>query len=114
MLFQSDTQTTICSLYDRAKLAEKNQYEVFFGGNHARVDIQTTADTGRTLLLLKDVYKRQFQSIIDSMDLGSVFNPRNSASNLICRYVRAMQNSESSSQIETLYKLSLIHIYSRP
>ena len=37
--------------------------------------------------------------------LGSVFNPRNSASNLICRYVRAMQNSESSSQIETLYKL---------
>ena len=36
----ADTQTTICSLYDRAKLAEKNQYEVFFGGNHARVDIQ--------------------------------------------------------------------------
>ena len=46
-----------------------------------------------------------FQTIINSMDLGSVFNPRNSASNLICRYVRAMQNSEGSSQIETLYKL---------
>ena len=43
--------------------------------------------------------------IIDAMDIGSVFNPRFSTSNLICRYVRAMQNSESSSQIETLYKL---------
>ena len=52
----ADTQKTVCSLYDRAKLAEKNQYEVFFGGNHARVDIRTTADTGRTLLLFKDSY----------------------------------------------------------
>ena len=55
--------------------------------------------------VITKVNRTSFQSIIDSMDLGSVFNPRNSASNLICRYVRAMQNSESSSQIETLYKL---------
>ena len=56
----ADTQKTVCSLYDRAKLAEKNQYEVFFGGNHARVDIRTTADTGRTLLLFKDSYANCF------------------------------------------------------
>ena len=55
--------------------------------------------------VITKVNRTSFQSIIDSMDLGSVFNPRNSASNLICRYVRAMQNSGSSSQIETLYKL---------
>lgn len=55
--------------------------------------------------VITKVNRTSFQSIIDSMDLGNVFNPRNSASNLICRYVRAMQNSESSSQIETLYKL---------
>ena len=55
--------------------------------------------------VITKVNRTSFQSIIDSMDLGSVFNPRNSASNLICRYVRAMQNSEGSSQIETLYKL---------
>ena len=55
--------------------------------------------------VITKVNRTSFQSIIDSMDLGSVFNPRNSASNLICRYVRTMQNSGSSSQIETLYKL---------
>ena len=48
--------------------------------------------------VITKVNRTSFQSIIDSMDLGSVFNPRNSASNLICRYVRTMQNSGSSSQ----------------
>ena len=54
--------------------------------------------------VITKVNRTSFQSIIDSMDLGSVFNPRNSASNLICRYVRAMQNSVGS-KVETLYKL---------
>ena len=48
--------------------------------------------------------RSSFQSIIDAIDIGSVFNPRYSASNLICRYVRSMQNSMGSN-IETLYKL---------
>ena len=61
--------------------------------------------TSQKIKVITKVNRTSFQSIIDSMDLGGVFNPRNSASNLICRYVRAMQNSESSSQIETLYKL---------
>ena len=73
----ADTQTTICSLYDRAKLAEKNQYEVFFGGNHARVDIQTTADTGRTLLLLKDSYANCFvQFLTPYYDRILMIDPR--------------------------------------
>lgn len=46
-----------------------------------------------------------FQNIIDTMDIGSVYNPRISTSNLICRYARSMENSLSSSKIETLYKL---------
>ncbi len=36
--------------------------------------------------------------------LGSVFNPRFSTSNVICRYARSMQNSLGSN-VETLYKL---------
>ena len=55
--------------------------------------------------VITKINRYSFQSIIETMDLGSVFNPRFSTSNLICRYVRAMQNSGSSSQIETLYKL---------
>ena len=45
-----------------------------------------------------------FKSIIETMDLGSVFNARFTTSDLICSYVRSMQNSVGS-KIETLYKL---------
>jgi len=50
------------------------------------------------------INRYSFQNIIGTLDLGSVFNPRYSASNRICRYVRAMQNSMGSN-VETLYKL---------
>ena len=48
--------------------------------------------------------RNSFHNIIGTMDVGSVFNPRHSVSNLICGYVRAMQNSVGS-KVETLYKL---------
>lgn len=50
------------------------------------------------------INRNSFQNIIGAMDIGSTFNPRHSASNQICRYVRAMQNSLGS-KVETLYKL---------
>ena len=50
------------------------------------------------------INRNSFQNIIGAMDIGSTFNPRHSASNQICRYVRAMQNSVGS-KVETLYKL---------
>lgn len=56
----TDTQTTCCSLYVRDCLNDKDQYTVFFGGNHPRVDVATTADTGRSLLLIKDSYANCF------------------------------------------------------
>lgn len=72
-----DAQKTVCSLYEREKLAQKNQYEVFFGGNHARVEIQTTADTGRTLLLLKDSYANCFvQFLTPYFDRIIMIDPR--------------------------------------
>lgn len=48
--------------------------------------------------------RASFRNILDALDVGSVYNSRHSASNLICRYVRAMQNSLGS-KVETLYKL---------
>ncbi len=73
----ADTQTTVRTLYDRQKLAQKNRYEVFFGGNHARVDIRTTADTGRTLLLLKDSYANCFvQFLLPYYDRIIMIDPR--------------------------------------
>lgn len=48
------------TMYDREKLEEKDQYAAFLGGNDARVDITTTAETGRTLLIFKDSYANCF------------------------------------------------------
>lgn len=56
----TDTQNTVCSLYSRECLDAKDQYTVFFGGNHPRIDIATTADTGKNLLLFKDSYANCF------------------------------------------------------
>lgn len=50
------TQEKTCSLYKRDCLLEKDQYTVFFGGNHPKVTVETTVDCGRTLLLFKDSY----------------------------------------------------------
>lgn len=44
------------SLFFGDKLKEKNQYEVFLGGNYDKVIISTVAPEGRNLLLIKDSY----------------------------------------------------------
>lgn len=51
-----DSQEKTCSIYKRDCLYEKDQYTVFFGGNHPKVTIETTVDCGKTLLLFKDSY----------------------------------------------------------
>ena len=55
-----DSQKRVASMYDRSALEKKDHYTVFFGGNYARVDLTTTADTERNLLLLKDSYANCF------------------------------------------------------
>ena len=44
------------SVFDTSKLEQKNQYEVFFGGNFDKIEITTTAESEDTLLLFKDSY----------------------------------------------------------
>lgn len=51
-----EDQKTTASLYSRAALDTKDHYSVFFGGNHPRVDIETNAGTGKSLLIFKDSY----------------------------------------------------------
>lgn len=48
--------TKSASIYDSEKLNEKDKYTVFFGGNHARVEISTTVKEDKHLLLIKDSY----------------------------------------------------------
>ena len=48
------------SLFVSECLNEKDQYTVFFGGNHPRITIRTTANNGRVLLIFKDSYANCF------------------------------------------------------
>ncbi len=56
----SDSTERICSIYQSSALTNKDKYTVFFGGNHPKVEISTTADNQRVLLLFKDSYANSF------------------------------------------------------
>jgi hypothetical protein len=60
LVTDSDNVEKRISLYDMDALEEKDKYQVFFGGNHALVDITTTNDTDRSLLIFKDSYANSF------------------------------------------------------
>ena len=91
----------ICSLYVRDALNTKDHYTVFFGGNHARVDITTTADTGRSLLLLKDSYANCFvQFLYPYFDHITMVDPRYYYDNL-----ENVITSETITDVLFLYNL---------
>lgn len=54
MYVEEGEKTT--SIYSSECLNDKDKYTVFFGGNHARIDISTTQKERRNLLLFKDSY----------------------------------------------------------
>lgn len=65
------------SMFMPDKLKEKDQYTVFLGGNHAVVEIATTAQTGKSLLILKDSYANSFvQFLVPYYDTIIMVDPR--------------------------------------
>jgi len=73
----ADTGENISSLYHRDALNTKDHYTVFFGGNYSRVDITTTADTERCLLLFKDSYANcMVQFLYPYFDHITMIDPR--------------------------------------
>lgn len=57
-------KTKISSLYRSECLDVKDQYTVFFGGNHSQLEILTTANNDRTLLVFKDSYANCFMQFL--------------------------------------------------
>lgn len=51
-----DEDKISASVFDYPKLNSKNQYEVFFGGNFAQVNIETSLNSDKVLLIVKDSY----------------------------------------------------------
>lgn len=67
----------VSSLYHREALNQKDHYTLFFGGNYSRLDITTTADTGRCLLLFKDSYANcAVQFLFPYYDHITIIDPR--------------------------------------
>lgn len=55
--------------------------------------------------VVSKVNRDEFSSLAEKLGLECTVSPRKSVSEVIVRYARALQNSESSSNVETLYKL---------
>lgn len=60
LVSDSDNEEKRPTVYEREALDGKDKYQVFFGGNHARVDISTANNTKRKLLIFKDSYANCF------------------------------------------------------
>ena len=72
-----DEQFRSRSVFVSDRLNEKDQYTVFFGGNHSVVEIQTTNDNGRNLLIFKDSYANCFvQFLIPYYETITMIDPR--------------------------------------
>ena len=52
------------TIYDDQKQYSNNPYEIFFGGNHGKIEIQTNAEKENKLLLIKDSYANSFLPFI--------------------------------------------------
>lgn len=66
-----------CSIYRSDCLEEKDKYTVFFGGNHSIVEIKTTANNDKNLLLFKDSYANCFvQFLIPYYENIIMIDPR--------------------------------------
>lgn len=74
---QYPTGDPVSSFYNRAALDQKDHYTVFFGGNYSRVDITTSANTHRSLLLFKDSYANcMVQFLYPYFDHITMIDPR--------------------------------------
>ena len=55
-----DGEKTGNSVYDESFLSQKDQYAYFFGGNWGKVEINTGANNGKRLLVIKDSFANSF------------------------------------------------------
>lgn len=55
-----EEQEKSASMYNSEALKNKDKYEVFFGGNHTRIDISTANKEKKNLLMFKDSYANCF------------------------------------------------------
>lgn len=99
-----DTGEKSASLYVPEQLDVRDQYTVFFGGNHPLVTIETAANTGRVLLLLKDSYANCFVPfLLGDYDTILMVDPRYYADDL-----EALLSSNGVTDVLYLYNANTL------
>lgn len=91
---------TFDSLYAMEALEEKDHYKIFMGGNYAKVVIDTGADTGKSLLVVKDSFANSFLPfLVEDYDTITVLD---------LRYFRGDVQSlaDEASDLLVLYELT--------
>ena len=97
-----DSQEKSRSLFIRSNLDKKDQYTVFFGGNHPRITIETTNNNDRSLLIFKDSYANCFvQFLTPYYEKIILIDPRYYYDD-----VGAVISSEEITDVLFLYNLS--------
>ena len=72
-----DEHKKTASIYESSALEQKDKYEVFFGGNHSRIDINTTLEESKNLLIFKDSYANCFvQFLVPYFRSITIIDPR--------------------------------------
>ena len=75
------------------------------GIDEANIFLSLFAKSCSNAKIITKVNRIKFDEIIESFDLGSVIYPKRITAEQITAYVRAMQNSMGSNNIETLYNI---------
>lgn len=76
------------------------------GFDEENIMLSLYASSQSSAKLITKVNKIAFENVINSLNVGSLIQPKMLTAELILQYVRAMQNSMGSSNIETLYKIA--------
>ncbi|MBQ8005487.1 MAG: Trk system potassium transporter TrkA, partial [Clostridia bacterium] len=63
------------------------------------------ASSQKVSKVISKVNRDEFASMAARLGLDCIVSPRKTVSDVVTRYARALQNSEGSSNVETLYKL---------
>ena len=86
-------------------LPQMDAFVTLTGSDEENILLSVFAASRNIYKVVTKVNRDEFASLAEKLGLDCIISPRKSVSDVIVRYARALQNSEGSSNVETLYKL---------
>ncbi len=86
-------------------LPQMDAFITLTGSDEENILLSFFASSMNVSKVISKVNRDEFASMAERLGLDCIVSPRKTVSDIIVRYARALQNSERSSNVETLYKL---------